>query len=348
MKKLIAGVVGFPNDCETVQFTACFVSMYMRAEGIYGIDKHKELYNLYNAITGYSFLQIDLSNVEHMSCSWDFTCQKVLREFDYYVGFTMDYAGYEFEETQAPESEDSLFYKIKASIDQDIPVIIQFKKDYQWVTITGYDDNKTLYGLDGSQGYWGKSPAKPTAYEDGLFIMPDWYNKMAHAFILGKKKETKLTIEDVFIRGIQIMEFIQKRGYYKNSVSFMRNDDNFLKLDENQLLQMRDRISMWIGQPIDQRAVLGWSMKNLSNSSATNDKIITYNRVNDLCKTSHDVLWIAWKALGEYMDGEPIDWAKNLQFNVVRNMIADCFDIVCRGDESILHHLKESFVQVEI
>lgn len=58
---------------------------------------------------------------------------------------------------------------------------------------------------------------------------------------------------------------------------------------------------------------------------------------------SHDVLWIAWKALGEYMDGEPIDWAKNLQFKVVRNMIADCFDIVCHGDESILHHLKEGF-----
>jgi hypothetical protein len=34
MKKIIADVVSYPNDCETVRFTACFVSMLMRAEGI--------------------------------------------------------------------------------------------------------------------------------------------------------------------------------------------------------------------------------------------------------------------------------------------------------------------------
>ena len=34
MKKVISDVVNFPNGCETVRFTACLVSMLMRAEGI--------------------------------------------------------------------------------------------------------------------------------------------------------------------------------------------------------------------------------------------------------------------------------------------------------------------------
>lgn len=347
MKKLISDVVGFPNDCQTVQFTACFVSMLMRTEGIYGTDKHKELYNLYNAVAGYSFLQIDLSKEEHMGFPWDYTCQNILREFDYYVGFTMDYAGYEFEEVQTPESEEDIFHKIKKSIDCDIPVIIQFTKAYQWVVITGYDENKNLYGLDGSKGYWGESPAEPFAYEEELFILSDWYDKMAHAFILGKKKEINLSIEDVFTRGIRIMEFMQQRNYFKNSVSFMRDNDKFSNLDENQLLLMRSRISMWIGQPIDQRAVLGWSMNNLIKHTKDTNKLIAYNRIHSLCWISHDVLWIAWKAIGEFMGGEPLEWAKSLQLKVVRNMIADCFDIVCRGDEGILRQLKECLGEVD-
>lgn len=343
MRKIISDVVNFPNDCETVRFTACFVSMLIKADGITGKSKHNELYNLYNAVTGYSFMQMDLSNDDHMSEEWDFTCQKLLREFDYYVGFTMDYAGYEFEETQAPEAKEHIFAKIKDSIDRDIPVLIQYVNQYQWVIVTGYDDKMTLYGYDGSQGYWGKSPAEPEGYEDGLFIQPDWYEKMAHAFILGKKKKPGVTLDDVFQRGIQIMEQMQQKGYYKNSAAFMRNDDNFKDLSDHHLLNMRKRIAQWIGHPIDQRAVLGWSMNLLRNSKELNNKIVAFNAVHVLCWTTHDVLWIAWKALGEYMDGDPLDWAKGLQNKIIRNAIADCFDIVCRGDERILSSLKQHF-----
>lgn len=345
MKKIISDVINFPNDCETVRFTACFVSMLMRAEGITEKSQHSEIYNLYNAVSGYSFLQIDLSNDEHMREEWDMTCQKLLREFDYYVGFTMDYAGYEFDEVQAPETEEDIFAKVKDSIDRDIPVLMQLMKGYQWVLITGYDDNKAFYGFDGSQGYWGKSPAEPEGYEDGLFILPDWYEKLAHAFILGNKKNSGLTIDDVFRRGIQIMERMQEKSYFKNSISYMRNDENFNNLDNEQLLLMRSRISKWIGQPIDQRAVLGWCMNPLRKGKELDKKIVAYNAVHGLCWTTHDVLWIAWKALGEYMGGEPLDWANGLKSKIVRNAIADCFDIVCRHDEGILGNLKDAFLE---
>lgn len=369
MKKVIADVVNFPNDCETVRFTACFVSMLMRAEGMtdpdcaFFCDKqggdcircggckdliplqklHSQLYNLYTAVTGYGFLQIDLSDDTHMDGGWELTCQKLLREFDYYVGFTMDFAGYEFEEVQAPESEASILSKIKGSIDRDVPVLMQLAKQYQWILITGYDDDGVLYGFDGSQGYWGKSTAGPAGYEDGLFVLPDWYEKLAHAFILGEKKEPSVTLQDVFRRGIKIMESMQAKGYYRNSVAYMRNDGNFDGLNDAELLSMRDRISGWIGQPIDQRAMLGYSMNPLRVGKEPSREIVAYNVVHGLCWTMHDVLWIAWNMLGEYKDGERIYWAKGLQNKTVRGAVADCIDFVHRHDEYMLDRLKEAF-----
>ena len=371
MKKIISDVVNFPNGCETVRYTACFVSMLMRAEGMTDKDcdffcdrqkgncircgqcqdltpinkKHEELYNLYTAVTGFGFLQIDLSNDRHMNDDWNQTCNMMLREFDWYIGFSMDYAGYDFEELQFPDDNKELvFNKIKSSIDKDIPVLALFGRIYQWVLITGYDDEGALYGLDGSQGYWGKPYTEPTGYdENGMFIMPDWYEKAGHAFILGAKKKPAVTMQDVCKRGIKIMESMIEKKYYSNSVDFMRNDANFENLTDEELLKMRDRISGWIGQPIDQRAMLGSAMNPLGACSNSNKEIIAFSEVNRLCWTSHDVLWIAWRGIGEYMDGDKLEWAKGLKNKTIRCMIADCFAFVRDHDEYMLAVLRKGF-----
>ena len=62
---------------------------------------------------------------------------------------------------------------------------------------------------------------------------------------------------------------------------------------------MRDRISRWIGQPIDQRAVLGSAVNPLRAGKEPNREIVAYNEVNRLCWTIHDVLWVAWRGIGE-------------------------------------------------
>ena len=59
------------------------------------------------------------------------------------------------------------------SIDKDTPVLALFGRLYQWILITGYDEN-------------------------GLFIMSDWYEKAGHTFVLGSKKEPTVTIQNVF------------------------------------------------------------------------------------------------------------------------------------------------------
>jgi hypothetical protein len=371
VKKIISDVVNFPNGCETVRFTACFVSMLMRAEGITDKDcdffcsrqkgncircgrcedlvpinrKHEELYHLYTAVTGFGFLQIDLSNDNHMKDDWNQTCNVTLREFDWYIGFTMDYAGYTFEDLIFPhDTKDVVFGKIKSSIDKDIPVLALFGDKYQWVLVTGYDDDGSLYGLDGSQGYWGKPFVEPAGYdENGMFIMPDWYEKSGFAIVLGAKKEPTITIQDVFKRAIKIMESMQEKKFYSNSVNFMLNDANFDGLNEAELLQIRDRISMWIGQPIDIRAMLGNAMNVLRAGKEPSKEVAAFNGVHSKCWTSHDVLWIAWHGIGEYMGGDTLDWARGLKNKTIRRMIADCFKFVCDHDEYLLDDLREGF-----
>lgn len=56
------------------------------------------------------------------------------------------------------------------------------------------------------------------------------------------------------------------------------------------------------------------------------------------------LLWVAWKAIGEYMAGAPIEWAGGLKNKTIRSVIADCFEIVKRHDEMILEHLKKGFL----
>ncbi len=372
MKRIISDVVNFPNGCETVRFTACFVSMLMCAEGITDKDcdffcdrqkgncikcgkcsnfvsinrKHEELYNLYTTVTGFGFLQIDLSDDKHMSENWNQTCDVLLREFDWYIGFTMDYAGYDYEELVFPNNnKEIVFNKIKSSIDKNIPVLALFGRTYGWVLVTGYDDDYVLYGLDGSQGYWGKPYTEPKGYdENGLFIMPDWYEKCGHAFILGDKKTPTVTIHDVFKRGIEIMESMKIKNYFRNSVEFMRNDSNFENLTDEELVKMRNRISTWIGQPIDQRAMLGYTINSLNIMSELNKEIPSFNRIHELCCRTHDVLWIPWKGIGEFMDGDRLEWARGLKNKIIRNMIADCFEMICNNDDMILDNLKEAFV----
>ena len=371
MRKVISDVVNFPNGCETVRFTACFVSMLMRAEKM--VDqycdffcgdqegpcircgkcgdflpihrKHEELYNLYNAVSGFAFMQMDLSDDRHMGESWSHTVNMILSSLDDYVGFAMDYAGYSYEEICWPEVQKELaFEKIKALVDREIPVLAYFGKKYEWVLVTGYDGKQALYGFDGSQGYWGSPAVLPAGYEDdGLFVMPDWYEKGGCAILLGEKKAPAVSMDDMLKRAVFLMEKMREHGYYRNSVRFMRDDSRFADLSDQALLGMRDRIAGWIGQPIDQRAMLGEAVKQLCAHKELTRKILFLNRIHELCWQTHDVLWVPWRGIGEYMEGDRITWAKGLRNKSVRNMVAGCMEMVCNNDDRILEYCKKAY-----
>ena len=65
----------------------------------------------------------------------------------------------------------------------------------------------------------------------------------------------------------------EKKKFYSNSVEYILNDANFDNLSDEELLIMRDRISAWIEQPIDQRAMLGYAMNPLRIGKTLNKEI---------------------------------------------------------------------------
>ena len=73
------------------------------------------------------------------------------------------------------------------------------KKECQRVLVTGYDDEGTLYGLDGSCGYWGVSAAEPSGYEGELFVLPDWSDKLARTEALNVARGLCRTTHDEMI-----------------------------------------------------------------------------------------------------------------------------------------------------
>ena len=143
--------------------------------------------------------------------------------------------------------------------------------------------------------------------------------------------------------GLQIKTAIFFAADKRVTVSGAVNDTIFDNLSDDELLKMRGRISAWIGQPIDQRAMLGSAMNPLRTGKEPDIEIVAYNEVNRLCWTSHDVLWIAWRAIGEYMGDDKLDWARGLKNKTIRRVIADCFALVRDHDEYMLEELKKGF-----
>jgi hypothetical protein len=160
---------------------------------------------------------------------------------------------------------------------------------------------------------------------------------------LGEKKQPTVNIKDVFCRAIKLMVNMQEKKYYANSVDFMLNDANFENLTDEELLKMRDRIAKWIGQPIDQRAMLVSAMNPLRAGQTPSKEVIAMNEVNRLCWTTHDVLWIAWRALGEYMGGDRLEYARGLKSKTIRRVIADCIAFVRDHDEFMLEEVKKGY-----
>lgn len=377
MRKILDNVVAMPSGCETSRFVACFTSMFMRAEGmteenieVYcpkqignciecgdcpGLNrlrkKHEQVYNLFSVVSGYGFMQIDLSNDIHMSRDWDVTCDIMLREFDDYVKFTMDFAGYRYEVFTSSDDRDTLSDRIRNSIDYDKPVLMQFEQGLSWVVVTGYDDDGCIYGYDGSYEYWGRNLAEPDSYGGKLFRMADWHAKMTQMIILSEPFEPTMTMTDVYCRAAKIME--HTCGLFTRSEQYMLDDANFVDLDADSLVKMRDRISQFIGLPIDMRSVVSWHIpvpsdkvlirhsKQLSESDIDPcEREHLFTMMNWACCYIHDTLWIAWRAVGEFMGGTKEEWGQRLSDPAIRRVVADVIGIVAHYDRDIYDVLK--------
>ncbi|MDF2540807.1 MAG: hypothetical protein K0S47_525 [Herbinix sp.] len=380
MKKIIDIVVKLPNSCETSKFPANFASVWMSIEGLTTEVQNSEdqtnslfcnnqmpngdccgrcecgnihvikpklgkrqgaVHNLYAVVSGISLMQLDLSNEEHLMPWWGPNTAKLLDEYDDYIKFTMDFAGYSYERFSRQSEKADIFEAVKRSIDADRPVLMNFGPFYDWFTVTGYDDeNGRLYGYDASQNNSDEFPVAE-GYEDGMFYLSGWYEEMIEAVVITEKTTLKNTYDDMFQRMICILENMLETGYFKHSSDYLRDNSNFTNYDDEQYRKLAQRIEMFIGLPIDQRPVTTWCFNDLAKVNTLKDKWQYFKRISALYDNTHDICWIAWRMVGAFGTAPADECAIALASPIVRRAIADIIDIVRNNDELVLGCLRE-------
>lgn len=302
--------------------------------------QHEDVHNLYAVVSGISLMQLDLSKEEHLTPWWGPNTTKLLDNYDDYVKFTMDFAGYAYERFSKQNEKIAVFEAVKQSIDANRPVLVNFGSLYDWFPIIGYDDETDqFYGYDGFKDNWDKSAAE--GYEDGMFYLSRWYEEMTEAVVVTGKSTPRVTFDDVFRRMIQILETMVDKGYFKHSAEYLRDNANFKNYDDVKYAQLAERIVQFIGLPIDQRNVISKCFEGLPQVEALKDKWQHFKRITALYNNTHDICWIAWRMVGAFGTAPEDECVKALASPIVRRAIADLIDIVGNNDKLVLSCLLE-------
>ncbi len=356
MKKTIDGIHSFPLEGEAVRFTACLASLLMKLEarpedapglpaatgcgspaagcGSPATGRHWALYCYYTLVTGFGLTLFDLSDESHAHWDWSHICNVLLREYDWYIGFALDHAGYAYEEVVFQEEpREPLFQRMRGAIDRGVPVLALFGSTYGWVLITGYDDSGALYGLDGSQGCWGAAYERPAGYDgEGRFFMPDWYERRGHAFFIGERHPSTVGLGDILARAGDILDHFLRRGYYASALRLLGEEARFEALEEEGARRLAGRIEQWLSALMDQRAVTGYAIGQLISQASPPHGAGALQQACALMGHTHGALTDARRALAECSSGGP-GLAEGLRQPRLRQRIAQGIAIAQRNDE---------------
>jgi len=339
LKKIIE-VTREPNGWEYWEFPACFATVYMQIGGL--TAGRQSVITLYGVASGISHVQLDMTDREHFPPGFRFNENGVIGEYDDYIGFTMGFAGYTCERYDKSNERAAVSAAIKKSIDAGRPVLMNFGKYYSWCAIVGYDEEAgTLYGLDDVENYWKDRTGE---CDNGMFVTGDWYEYMAEAVVVTGRTAPSVTYDDVFRRMAGIMEAMERKGYGRHSIDYLRDAANFEGYDGESYLELAGRVASLVALLIDQRSWLSNFFKDLANADAFKDKARYLKQIAALYGGSADVCWLAWHMVGSFPERPELDaenCAKLLPSPIYRNAIAEAVEVILGNDRRVLDCLKE-------
>lgn len=336
MKKTIGGMVDFPLQGQSVRFVACLAALLMKADGMERRG-YASLYGLYTLISGFGLMQLDLSDDGQMAEDWNQSANVLLREFDWYIGFAFDHAGYDFEELTFFE-DDKLedWQAIVDSIDRDMPVLALFGGKYSWVLVTGYDERGTLYGLDGHET-WGEPYERPASYDgEGRFVLPDWFERRGHAFILKGKKPCAVTKRDVLCRSLRLMEDLQGKAWLRRSEDWLKDDRRFDGLTDDGLLAHLERVIRWMSMLTEQRSVCARAMESWAK------EFPALSRVSELMHQQCRLLWQVWSTAVDARSVDRLALARRMCSRAVRQLLVQSIESFMACEEAIIREIRRA------
>lgn len=341
MKKTMGGMADFPSQGQSVRFAACLAAMLMKMDRTQR-HSYNSLYDLYTLVSGFGLMQLDLSDDGQMSEDWNQSANVLLREFDWYIGFAFDYAGYDFEElTFFDDDKAEDWQAIADSIDRDMPVLALFGGKYSWVLVTGYDENGALYGLDGHT-IWGAPYEQPAGYdEEGRFVLPDWFERRGHAFILRERKPCAVTKRDVLCRCLRLMEDLQGKAWLRRSADWLKDDRRFDGLSETALLAYGERIARWMNMLTEQRGVCARAIESWAK------EFPALRRVSELMQQQRRLLWRVWSMAIDVRSTERLTLARNLCSCATRQRLVQSIESFMACEAAIIRELRRAVHPLE-
>ena len=283
--------------------------------------------NEYAFVSGQSLLQFDLPTGHFLSKIG----MPLPDVFDDTVDFMLRYAGYRYSDADLADRARA-HRQISASIDRGVPVLMQYRRNSLWLLVTGYGGNLELYGYDGARmAPHEKMDPPPDSYQKELFCASNWHENAKRVVILGEKCEPTATLADAIARNERIMRPIFEQNYYQAAADYIRDDKNFK--GRVKLRRQAERISGFIGVPINARSVTAWFSETLMNSGDAKTREC-FGALAHLCSEMHDICWVAWHAVGTYKR-KPRRYIRLLADPVYRDMLAAVVERVGSKDREI-------------
>ncbi len=311
---------------------------------------YHRLQNEYAFVSGQALLQFDMSGKDPASRD---ELQTLSRVGDY-LGFMLGYAGYEYRTVEAAAGKAAVFGGIRESIDNGMPVLLQYRADQLWLLVTGYDDTMALYGYDGGAyaDYYQKMTPAPHRYEGKLFHATNWYDAMARAVIVGAKCTPKVSLDDVVVRNASLMKLIFGKGevffgrscfdgndYYGRAVEYILDDGNYRDEGDNLRTQAK-LIDDFIGVPISGRSIVSWFLRDQMKRNREGKHRERFARIFGCCCDIHEICWVAWRGVGAY-EREPERFHAKLTDPLYRKMLAGVVGLVRYKDWQVYEGLRD-------
>ena len=374
MRKLIENVIAYPIDCEVRlgSVAAALLTSQNRdiPDGMAVCDNpdrrsgavgepctrcgncrgwtirerhYQRLANEYAFVSGQALLQFDMSGKEPESRD---ELQMLARCGDY-LDFVFGYAGYQYRPVEAAAGKAAVFGAIRDSIDDGMPVLLQYRADQLWLLVTGYDDTTALYGYDGGAyaDYYQMMTPAPDRYEGKLFHAANWHDAMTRAVIVGGRCTASVSMDDVVVRNASLMKPIFDNDYYGRAADYIQDGGNYRDEGDN-LRTQANLIDDFIGVPIGGRSIAGWFLLDQLERNCEAKYRDPFARIAGCCCDIHEISWVAWRGVGRY-EQEPERFHAKLTDPLYRKMLAGVVKLVGYKDRHVYEGLCDSANRVE-
>ena len=356
MKNFIKDLVEYPVDAESNMFFNAFASLNLHIDNItentpYYCEFSKELcaecgrcsssikeryhlqrYNMYESISGVSLLWKDEALYD--TFEMDYVKGVLPDKIDDRIDYTMKAAGYNYIRLRKDMGRKAVFSQIKASVDNNIPVMLYMGNRGNWTLINGYDtETCNIYGHDANKEYFTNQD------DSGYCYCDDWFHDMNLGLVVTEVTEKQVDIREFLARmESQLLKECNKELHELVIKKIDNPEDNL-------------NTSIWLTELINYTIEARWHVAIFCVNELY--RMLTCDKsrekacyITDSYIKFHDLGWDIWAALG-VTPKDPSKINDVFEKHEQKRVLIDLYKQIFELDNDVCRCLKE-FRELEV